>query len=68
LRAALDANLDAPYSCEEGFCGTCASQLEEGQVKMDADDALTSAEKKRGVVLACQSRPLPQKCHIRFID
>jgi 3-ketosteroid 9alpha-monooxygenase subunit B len=68
LRAALDAGLDAPYSCEEGFCGTCTSQLLEGQVKMDADDALTSAEKKRGLILACQSRPLTKKCAFKFLD
>jgi len=68
LRAALDAGLDAPYSCEEGFCGTCCAQLLEGQVKMEADDALTSAEKKRGLVLACQSRPTTKKCAIQFVD
>lgn len=68
LRAALDAGLDAPYSCEEGFCGTCVAQLEEGQVKMDANDALTKVEMKRGLVLACQSHPLTKRCAIQFVD
>lgn len=68
LRAALDAGLDAPYSCEEGFCGSCAAQLVEGQVKMDADDALTKEEKRRGLVLACQARPLTKRCAIKFLD
>jgi 3-ketosteroid 9alpha-monooxygenase subunit B len=68
LRAALDAGLDAPYSCEEGFCGTCVAQLEEGQVKMDANDALTKVEIKRGLVLACQSHPLTKRCAIQFVD
>ena len=27
LRAALDAGLDAPYSCEEGFCGCCVARV-----------------------------------------
>lgn len=66
LRAALDAGLDAPYSCEEGFCGCCMAQLLEGQVTMDADDALSNEEKKRGLVLACQSRPTTPRCAIRF--
>src|SRR5262249_4708631 len=26
LQTARDAGLDAPYSCEEGFCGCCAAQ------------------------------------------
>lgn len=68
LRTALDAGLDAPYSCEEGFCGTCVAQLEEGQVKMDANDALTKVEMKRGLVLACQSHPLTKRCAIQFVD
>ncbi len=68
LQAARDAGLDAPYSCEEGFCGCCASDLLEGRVVMTADDALTEAEKKRGMVLACQSRPLTKRCSFRFVD
>jgi 3-ketosteroid 9alpha-monooxygenase subunit B len=68
LQAARDAGLDAPYSCEEGFCGCCASDLLEGRVVMATCDALTEAEKKRGMVLACQSRPLTKRCSFRFVD
>jgi 3-ketosteroid 9alpha-monooxygenase subunit B len=68
LQAARDAGLDAPYSCEEGFCGCCASDLLEGKVVMAADDALTDAEKKKGMILACQSRPLTRRCSFRFVD
>jgi 3-ketosteroid 9alpha-monooxygenase subunit B len=68
LQCARDAGLDAPYSCEEGFCGCCASDLLEGRVKMDADDALSPAEKKKGMILACQSRPLTSRCVFRFVD
>ena len=68
LRTALDAGLDAPYSCEEGFCGCCAAQLVEGAVKMDADDALTNEEKKRGLILTCQSRPTTSRCAIEYLD
>jgi 3-ketosteroid 9alpha-monooxygenase subunit B len=68
LQAARDGGVDAPYSCEEGFCGTCASDLLEGRVVMAADDALTDAEKKKGMILACQSRPLTTRCGFRFCD
>ncbi len=68
LRAALDASLDAPYSCEEGFCGSCVARLLEGEVRMDADDALSAEEKRRGLILACQSRPLTRRCSIEFLD
>jgi len=68
LQAARDAGIDAPYSCEEGFCGCCASDLLEGKVAMAADDALSAAEKRRGMILACQSRPLTPRCSFRFVD
>jgi 3-ketosteroid 9alpha-monooxygenase subunit B len=67
LQAARDAGLDAPYSCEEGFCGCCASDLLEGRVAMAADDALSAEEKRRGMILACQSRPLTKRCAFRFV-
>jgi 3-ketosteroid 9alpha-monooxygenase subunit B len=66
LQTARDAGLDAPYSCEEGFCGCCASDLLEGRVVMAADDALSAEEKRRGMILACQSRPVTRKCVFRF--
>jgi 3-ketosteroid 9alpha-monooxygenase subunit B len=68
LQTARDAGLDAPYSCEEGFCGCCASDLLEGRVVMAADDALSAEEKRRGMILACQSRPVTRRCAFRFAD
>lgn len=68
LQVARDAGMDAPYSCEEGFCGCCASNLLEGKVVMTADDALTTEEKRRGMILACQSRPITARCSFRFVD
>ena len=68
LDAALEAGVEAPYSCREGFCGCCAAMLVEGTVKMDADDALTPEAKKRGLILACQSRPTSKRCSIKFVE
>ena len=67
LQTARDDGLDAPYSCEEGFCGCCASNLLEGRVVMAADDALSAAEKKQGMILACQSRPVTRRCKFQFV-
>ena len=68
LESALAAGLDAPYSCREGFCGSCTALLLDGKVTMDAEDALTEAAKKKGLVLACQARPMTRACSIRFVD
>jgi 3-ketosteroid 9alpha-monooxygenase subunit B len=68
LRAALDAGLDAPYSCEEGFCGCCTAQLQAGKVEMAADDALTPDDKKRGLILTCQARPCSGECAFEYLD
>ncbi|RYG64194.1 2Fe-2S iron-sulfur cluster binding domain-containing protein [bacterium] len=68
LKTALDAGLDAPFSCEEGFCGCCVAQLLEGEVDMASSDALTDAEKKKRFVLTCQSRPKTKRCAFEFFD
>jgi len=57
LQAALAAGIDAPHNCTEGRCGTCKSWLRSGDVSMASTRALSPRNKKRGLVLACQSRP-----------
>ena len=61
LEAALAANIDAPYSCIEGHCGSCMSQLREGEVEMASSKALSKRNIEKGFVLACQSRPSSQE-------
>lgn len=68
LQAAIDAGVDAPYSCEEGFCGCCTAKLVEGEVNMAEDEALTADEKSRGYILACQSCPTTKACKVKFLD
>lgn len=57
LNGALDAGVDAPYSCKGGVCTTCMAKVTEGSVKMDANYALTDKEVKNGFILCCQSHP-----------
>lgn len=57
LNAALDAGVDAPFSCKGGVCTTCMAKLKEGTVHMDANYALTDKEVDAGFILCCQSHP-----------
>ncbi len=66
LDAAIDAGVDAPFSCKGAVCCTCRAKVLEGQVKMDNNFALTEAEVEEGFVLTCQAHPLTEKVVIDF--
>jgi ring-1,2-phenylacetyl-CoA epoxidase subunit PaaE len=61
LEAAIDAGVDAPFSCKGAVCCTCRAKVLEGKVKMDANFALTDTEVEQGFVLTCQSHPITEK-------
>jgi ferredoxin-NADP reductase len=44
-----------PYSCRQGQCGTCATQVLSGDVQMDMEEGLTAEQKNAGYVLPCVS-------------
>ena len=46
---------DAPYSCQQGFCGTCRIRVLDGEVE-HRDTLLTSPERDSGMMLVCISR------------
>jgi ferredoxin len=46
-----------PYGCRQGQCGTCATRVLSGTVRMDVEIGLTSEQKNAGYVLPCVSRP-----------
>ncbi len=58
LQAALDNNIDVPYSCRAGVCSTCKAKITEGEVEMIANHALEDYEVEAGFVLTCQCYPL----------
>ena len=62
----LAAGLDAPYSCLEGECGSCACTLTEGTVEMENAGALDPDDIADGYILGCQSRPTSDKLKIEF--
>jgi ring-1,2-phenylacetyl-CoA epoxidase subunit PaaE len=61
LEAAIEAGVDAPFSCKGAVCCTCRAKVLEGKVKMDANYALTDKEVEEGYVLTCQAHPLSPK-------
>jgi len=63
LEAALDANIELPYSCQTGNCSICKGQLTSGEVKMiglsNERPDLSTTE-----CLVCCSHPLTDNVYI----
>ena len=66
LDAAIDAGVDAPFSCKGAVCCTCRAKVIEGKAKMDNNFALTDAEVEDGFILTCQAHPLTEKLVVDF--
>ena len=45
-----------PYGCRQGICGTCATRVLSGNVQMEVEGGLTAEQKNAGYVLPCVSR------------
>lgn len=58
LEAALDQDVDMPYSCQAGLCTACRGKCLSGKVHMDESDGLSDAEMEEGYVLNCVGHPL----------
>jgi ferredoxin len=56
LEAAEMNDIDIPYGCRQGQCGTCATRVLSGEIQMDREDGLDPALKAQGYVLACVAR------------
>ncbi len=57
LEAGLEASLPMPFSCAMGGCGACKGRLVSGTVESEEPNCLSAAERARGFVLTCVSRP-----------
>ncbi|SOE21436.1 ring-1,2-phenylacetyl-CoA epoxidase subunit PaaE [Spirosomataceae bacterium TFI 002] len=57
LEAALELDIDLPYSCQAGMCTACLGKCTSGKVKLDEEDGLTENELKDGLVLTCVAHP-----------
>jgi ferredoxin-NADP reductase len=56
LDLAEQNEVQIPYGCRQGLCGTCATRVLSGAVQMDVDAGLTPEQKNAGYVLPCVSR------------
>lgn len=58
LEAALNQNVDLPFSCQAGLCTACRGKCLSGKVHLDERDGLSDAEVEEGYVLTCVGHPL----------
>jgi len=68
LNAALNKDLDAPYSCQGGICSSCLGRVTEGAATMEKNEILTDDEIEEGLILTCQAHPTTPKISIDFDD
>ena len=68
LDAALQKNIDVPYSCQGGVCSSCIGKVTKGTVKMLQNNILTEGEIAEGLTLACQAIPTSDILSIDFDD
>lgn len=58
LEAALELDIDLPYSCQAGMCTACMGKCTSGKVQLDEEDGLTKSELAAGFILTCVAHPL----------
>tara|TARA_R110002050_G_scaffold293182_1_gene449364 strand:- start:37566 stop:38621 length:1056 start_codon:yes stop_codon:yes gene_type:complete len=68
LEAALDEDIDAPYSCQGGICSSCLARITEGEATMRQNNILTENEVAEGLILTCQAHPTTPTISIDFDD
>lgn len=66
LESARRADLDPPFNCEAGNCGTCMAHIEEGHATMRINDALDDDEVDAGYILTCQGIPDTDSITVRY--
>ncbi|MBC6401136.1 MAG: ferredoxin--NADP reductase [Ekhidna sp.] len=66
LDAALDNDLDMPYSCQSGLCTACRGKCLEGKVSIDKAEGLSQDELDEGYVLTCIGQPLTDRVRIEM--
>jgi ferredoxin-NADP reductase len=66
LQAALQNNLQLPYSCRAGICSSCSALCKSGKVIMAQNDVLTDNDLSEGWILTCTGHPLGDDVVITF--
>ena len=68
LEAALDKDIDAPYSCQGGVCSSCIARITEGKAEMEQNQILTDSEIAEGLILTCQAHPTTPTLCVDYDD
>ncbi|TXE13016.1 ferredoxin--NADP reductase [Seonamhaeicola algicola] len=68
LEAALDNDLDAPYSCQGGICSSCLARVKDGEATMRQNNILTENEVAEGLILTCQAHPTSTSIVVDYDD
>ncbi|MGS2725665.1 2Fe-2S iron-sulfur cluster-binding protein [Psychroserpens sp. BH13MA-6] len=68
LEAALDEDIDAPYSCQGGICSSCIARITEGKATMRQNNILTDGELAEGLILTCQAHPTTPTLFVDYDD
>ncbi|TGE18656.1 ferredoxin--NADP reductase [Hymenobacter elongatus] len=58
LEAALNQDIDLPYSCQAGLCTACRGKCLSGKVHLDEREGLSDSEMKQGYILTCVGHPM----------
>jgi ring-1,2-phenylacetyl-CoA epoxidase subunit PaaE len=66
LQAALQNNVQLPYSCRAGICSTCMALCKSGKVAMAENDVLTDDDLAKGWILTCTGHPVGEDVLIEF--
>ena len=66
LETARRGGLSPPFSCEQGNCATCMAHLDEGEVRMRANNALMPDEVADGWILTCQAIPTTREVVVDY--
>tara|TARA_Y100001935_G_scaffold141980_1_gene117350 strand:+ start:2521 stop:2802 length:282 start_codon:yes stop_codon:yes gene_type:complete len=64
LDAALENDIDLPYSCQSGVCTACMAYLSSGKVDMEVSDGLSDDEIEDGYILCCTALPTSDNIEI----
>ena len=68
LDAAIENDVDAPYSCRGGACATCIGRLKAGTVNLEQNYILTDSEIDEGLIITCQAYPTSNEIYIDADD
>lgn len=66
LQAALQNNIQIPYSCRAGICSSCTAICKSGKVEMVVNDVLTDQDLKHRWILTCTGHPVSDDVEIEF--